>query len=115
MLALLIPGVGMGGGGVATATVPAIVGETQAQADADIVAAGFVAALDSSLYSPTVAAGLVISQYPGPGTTHDLASTVSYVLSLGPKPLVSVGESKLYRRYRGYDAVVQRGDRKPRR
>jgi hypothetical protein len=91
--------------------VPNVVGDTAAQADAAITAAGLEPFLDSSVYSDTVAAGIVISQYPSAGTTHDRHSTVSYVLSLGPVP---TGLPKLYRRYRGYDSRVKRGDRKGR-
>jgi beta-lactam-binding protein with PASTA domain len=113
MLALLIPGVGMGGGGIAAVvfTVPDVVGETSSQALTDIENAGLEGS-SSTDYSNTVAVGLVISQSPAAGSIVAVASTVTYVVSLGVRPQ---GPPKLYRRYRGYDAVVQRGDRKPRR
>ncbi len=110
MLAWLL-NLGFAGGGAPLVVVPNVVGETEAAADADITAASLVPALDSSRYDPLTAAGIVLSQYPGAGTSHERHSTVSYVLSLGPKPQ---GRPKFYRHYRGYDARVKRGDRKGR-
>jgi len=65
------------------ATVPNVVGETQAQATTDIHAAGFAVQV-SSAYSGTVAAGLVISQSPTGGSSAVAGSIVSIVVSLGP-------------------------------
>jgi len=65
------------------ATVPNVVGETQAQATTDIHAAGFAVQV-SSAYSATVAVGLVISQSPTGGSSAVAGSIVSIVVSLGP-------------------------------
>lgn len=93
-------------------TVPDVLGETESAAQADIAADELVPVALPADYSDTVAAGLVMSQSPAGGNLVELNTSVSYVISLGPRP---VGLPKFYRRYRGYDARVQRGDRKPRR
>jgi hypothetical protein len=66
--------------------VPNVVGETQAQAETDITAAGLTFS-ESSAYSATVAVGLVISQNPVGGTLVNAGSAVAIVLSLGPQPV----------------------------
>ena len=68
----------------ATATVPDVVGETQAQADSDIVAAGFVTSVTTD-YSSTVPEGTVISQSPSGGTDALVGSTVTITVSRGER------------------------------
>jgi hypothetical protein len=71
--------------------VPDVVGEAQAQAELDIAAAGFVAQV-SSAFSPTVAAGLVISQAPLAGALASAGSIVAIVVSLGVEPVVETAQ-----------------------
>lgn len=65
--------------------VPNVVGETQAQAETDLAAAGFTTQ-ETFAYSDTIAAGLVISQVPTGGALVPPASIVSIVISLGVQP-----------------------------
>ena len=70
--------------------VPALVGLTEAEAIAALAKAGFAAWVVTTEYSPTAAAGIVISQTPGAGeranpTAND---SVAIVISLGPEPVV---------------------------
>lgn len=87
MLALLIPGVGMGGG---TATVLVevqdVTGETQAAGTATLEGDGFVVAVETA-YSPTIAEGLIISQDPVGGSFAASGATVTITVSLGPEPI----------------------------
>ena len=64
------------------ATVPNVVGQTQAAADSAIAGAGLVSSASSST-STTVATGNVISQSPAAGTVVASGTTVFYVVSSG--------------------------------
>lgn len=72
-----------------SATVPNIVGATDAGARAAIAAANLVVGVVTSANSSTVPAGQVISQSPAAGASVARNSAVSYVLSLGA-PVVAV-------------------------
>ncbi len=63
--------------------VPDLAGMSEAGAVDALVAVELVAESASSDYSDTVAAGDVISQDPAAGSTVDVGSTVSYVVSRG--------------------------------
>ncbi|VAV96757.1 Serine/threonine protein kinase PrkC, regulator of stationary phase, partial [hydrothermal vent metagenome] len=64
-------------------TVPDVIGQTEADANATITGAGLVAATTEAA-DDTVPAGNVISQDPAAGATADAGSTVSIVVSTGP-------------------------------
>jgi len=68
------------------ATVPNVVGETQAQATTDITGVGLLVSVQTA-YSDTVAAGVVISQVPIGGTTVASGSLVVITVSLGAQPV----------------------------
>jgi RHS repeat-associated protein len=68
------------------ATVPNVVGQTQATAQSNITSANFAVGTVSSQNSPTVPAGNVISQNPAGGTLAAPGSPVSIVVSIGPPP-----------------------------
>ena len=63
--------------------VPDVVGMTQTNAEAAILAAGFTVGTISTAYSDTVAAGNVISQNPTAGTPTAAGSPVAIEVSLG--------------------------------
>ena len=87
MLALLIPGVGMGGGqAAALVEVPDVVGQSQASGTTELETALFVVSV-ATAYSPTIAAGLIISQAPTAGSFAAEGSTVTITVSLGPEPV----------------------------
>lgn len=87
MLALLIPGVGMGGGQAAVLVeVPDVVGETEAAGTLELETALFVVSVTTA-YSASVAAGLIVSQDPVGGSFASEGSTVEIVVSLGPEPV----------------------------
>ena len=65
--------------------VPNVVGELQAQAETDLINAGFVSQA-STAYSDTIAIGLVISQDPLGGALSSAGTTIAIVISLGPQP-----------------------------
>lgn len=67
--------------------VPAVVGSTQAAAQAAITAAGLVVGNVTTAYSPAVPAGRVISQLPAAGTAVAGGTPVALVVSLGPEPV----------------------------
>ncbi len=69
-------------------TVPNVVGETEAEAVADIQNAGLTVVRTTSEYSSTVAEGSVIRQYPSSGSVEK-GSSIQITLSLGPKPTTS--------------------------
>ncbi|MHC5061770.1 MAG: PASTA domain-containing protein [Planctomycetota bacterium] len=73
--------------GVQMVTVPDVVGLAQATAEADIVAAGLVAAVTTSI-SATVPAGDVISQNPVGSTSVAIGSSVDIEVSLGVEPSI---------------------------
>ncbi len=85
MLALLIPGVGMGGGtAVVPVEVPDVVGDLQADGTTELETALFVVAV-ATAYSSSIAAGLIISQDPVGGSFANPGSTVTITVSLGPQ------------------------------
>ena len=69
-------------GPVPKVSVPDVVGQVQATAETNIVAAGLVAAVAYS-FSETVSAGVVISQYPAGGSDAPIASSVDIKVSRG--------------------------------
>ncbi len=75
--------------GVEPATVPYVIGETQEAAGILIVAANLVVGTITQEFSPTVAAGLVISQSPTSGTQVAPGSAVDLTVSKGPQPVVT--------------------------
>jgi uncharacterized repeat protein (TIGR01451 family) len=64
-------------------SVPDVVGLTQANAQAELLAAGLVVGTVTQAYSETVAQGCVISQNPSAGTLVALGAPVDVVASLG--------------------------------
>ncbi len=64
-------------------TVPDVVGMDQVSAQSAITATGFVVGVISQSFSNTVAAGDVISQIPGGGTSAPAGSSVDLEISLG--------------------------------
>ena len=64
--------------------VPDLRNRSSADAESALAAVGLVGSASQD-YSDTVAAGNVISQSPESGTSVEKGSTVSYVVSLGPK------------------------------
>lgn len=70
--------------GPATVTVPNVVGLTQADATAAIVAANLSVGTITTANSNTVPAGQVISQAPVAGTNVSPNTAVNFVVSLGP-------------------------------
>jgi beta-lactam-binding protein with PASTA domain len=69
------------------ATVPNVVGDTQAAATTAITGVGLVVGTVTAQSSSTVAAGKVISQSPVGGTSVSLGSAVNLVISSGPPPV----------------------------
>ncbi|MHC4619015.1 MAG: PASTA domain-containing protein [Planctomycetota bacterium] len=72
----------------AAATVPEVVGMSQAGASAAIVAANLTVGTITGAHSDTIAAGDVLSQDPVSGTTVPAGSAVNLVVSLGPAATV---------------------------
>ncbi len=70
-------------------TVPNVIGQVQATAESNIVAANLVVGTVTSQYDAGVSAGNVISQNPVGNTTVVEGSSVDLVISLGP-PLTTV-------------------------
>ena len=68
-------------------SVPAVIGLTQAAASAALNAAGLAVGTVTQAYSSSVAAGLVISQTPNPGTSVVHGSAVALTVSKGPAPV----------------------------
>ncbi len=66
--------------------VPGLVGQEQTAATATLEKAGFKVNA-SQTYSPTVAAGLVVSQSPAGGTNGKVGDSVALVVSSGPQPV----------------------------
>ncbi|MHC4479012.1 MAG: PASTA domain-containing protein [Planctomycetota bacterium] len=77
-------------GPVPTAAVPDVVGMTEANAQSAITDVNLAVGAVRHQHSETVAAGYVISQDPGAGTSVPLGSLVNLVVSLGPVPTVLV-------------------------
>ena len=79
-------------GEVEQATVPDVVGKTDAEATSAINSAGLVTN-KTEVASATVPAGIVISQNPGKNTTVDKGSVVNIVVSTGPPPTTTAAAS----------------------
>ena len=81
-------GIAAGSGAISTHTtlpvVPDVAGRTRTQATAAINAAGLVVGTVTEQHHPAIAANIVISQAPPPGTAMRAGSPVSLVISLGP-------------------------------
>jgi beta-lactam-binding protein with PASTA domain len=75
------------GGFTIAATVPNVVGDTQAAATTAITGAGLVVGTVTSASSSTVPSGDVISQSPAAGTSVAPGSAVNLVISTGPPPV----------------------------
>jgi hypothetical protein len=74
--------------GPVVAVVPDVVGQPQATAEANIIAATLVVGSVTTAHSPTVPSGSVISQNPIGGMNAAPGSAVDLVISLGPEPAV---------------------------
>jgi RHS repeat-associated protein len=74
----------------APVTVPDVVGQPQAAAEAAIAAATLTVGPITTRNSPTVPAGSVLAQIPAAGALVALSSPVSLVVSLGPAPVGTV-------------------------
>lgn len=87
--------------------VPDVVGLTQVDAEAAIIAAGFTVGNITTANSPTVSTGDVISQNPNADTLIEEGSAVDLVISLGPlnangpsftsDPVTQATQDQLYR------------------
>jgi len=75
---------GESGPGTTSVSIPSVVGQAQATAESNIVAAGLVVNSVTTENSDTVLSGNVISQSPAAGTLVNPGSTVSLVVSIGP-------------------------------
>ncbi len=73
--------------GPAMVTVPDVVGQVQADAEAAIIAAGLIVGTVTTANSDTVPAGQIISQNPAAGVSVVQGSAVDLVVSLGPGSL----------------------------
>lgn len=71
--------------GVEAVTVPDVYNKTQDEATAELTNAGLVVSSVSSEYSDTIGAGYVISQSVTAGKMVDKNTSVTLVISLGPK------------------------------
>jgi len=67
--------------------VPAVVGQSRAQATAALTGAGLGVSVTTA-YSDTAPSGTVISANPGAGQTVNHGSSVTLVVSKGPPPVV---------------------------
>jgi hypothetical protein len=67
--------------------VQGLAGQTREEAEAALATAGLAAGTVTEAYSPTVAAGLVISQDPASGTEVPPGAAVGFVVSLGVQPV----------------------------
>lgn len=72
--------------GPATTTVPNVVGQSQASAETNLIAANLVVGSITEQYSSSVAAGNVISQEIAAGTDVAEGTAVDLVVSLGEEP-----------------------------
>jgi hypothetical protein len=72
--------------GILMVDVPDVVGQAQATAEANIVAAQLVVGAVTTAYSPTVPVGDVISQNPTGGASVPAGSSVDIEVSLGAEP-----------------------------
>jgi len=69
-------------------TVPDVVGQPQASAEATIIAAGLTVGAITQVYSAVLPAGYVISQNPAGGTLALSGSSVALTISQGPAPVL---------------------------
>ncbi|MEM7384770.1 MAG: PASTA domain-containing protein, partial [Verrucomicrobiota bacterium] len=69
-------------------TVPDVIGQQQAAAEAAIVAANLAVGAVTEQFSDTFAAGSVLEQNPVGGTRANPGTAVDLVVSLGPRPTV---------------------------
>src|SRR5829696_3580265 len=67
-------------------SVPDLRGSTEAQAIQTIVAEGLAPGTRSEAFDPTIPAGSIADQQPGPGIIVAPGTAVSYVVSRGPEP-----------------------------
>lgn len=75
-------------GGLVFATVPDVVGEAQADAEADIVAANLIVGAETFAIDGSIPVGHVVSQSPSAGSTVVEGTAVALVLSLGAATVV---------------------------
>src|SRR5687767_3294375 len=112
MLALLIPGLHMGGGqAAALVEVPDVVGETQAAGTATLEGEGFVVAVLTT-FSDSVPAGSIISQDPIGGSFAASGSTVTIAVSLGPQSETEERPAGGWAFHNDYQAELQRRRRR---
>lgn len=78
--------------------VPDVVGETQAAGTATLEGDGFVVSVETA-YSPTIDAGLIISQSPTGGSFAAPGSTITITVSLGAAPLFDGGGAASFLSY----------------
>lgn len=71
--------------GVEMVEVPKLVGKTKEEAEKALTDAKLVGSVTEE-YSPTVAAGIVISQFEDAGDKVEIDTTISYVVSKGEEP-----------------------------
>jgi beta-lactam-binding protein with PASTA domain/Ca2+-binding RTX toxin-like protein len=69
-----------------TATVPNVVGQTEAAARTAITNAGFIVGAITTASHATVPSGSIISQNPAGGTSATTGSAIALVRSTGPEP-----------------------------
>ncbi|MHC5140066.1 MAG: fibronectin type III domain-containing protein, partial [Planctomycetota bacterium] len=81
--------------GVQMVAVPDVVGQAQATAEANIVAANLVVGTVTTAYSSSVSAGDVISQSPVGSTSVASGTSVDIEVSLGAEPMVPAAPSGL--------------------
>ncbi|SHE97295.1 serine/threonine protein kinase [Ferrithrix thermotolerans DSM 19514] len=70
-----------------SATVPSVMGLTPPQATSAIAKVGLKALVSGKAYSPTVPIGLVLSEFPKPGSKISKNVEVDLTLSAGPAPV----------------------------
>jgi beta-lactam-binding protein with PASTA domain len=75
--------------GASVSAVPDLTGMTREQATTTITSAGFAVGVVVSAYSSTVAAGQVIDQVPGAGSSAPAGTRVAFTVSVGPQPAAS--------------------------
>lgn len=68
-----------------TATVPSVVGFSEADGRSAIIAAGFTVGTVTTSHSATIPSGGIISQNPSGGTSATLTASISFVVSSGPQ------------------------------
>jgi beta-lactam-binding protein with PASTA domain len=73
------------GAEVSDATVPSVVGFSEADGRGAITAAGFIVGRVTTKHSPTIPSGVIISQNPNGGIVAARGTSVSIVVSSGPE------------------------------